>query len=89
MNGFTKISIGCLVYMANTILAIDRVVIRWGMLLVSSMLAGVLFLALRILFLNRNEMIDGERILLSGFINACVGLPLFYLFDKISQSPSE
>ena len=75
--------------MANTILAIDRVVIRWGMLLVSSMLAGGLFLALRILFLDRNEMIDGERILLSGLINACVGLPLFYLFDKISRSPSE
>ena len=89
MNGFTKIAIGCLVYMANTILAIDRVVIRWGMLLVSSMLAGGLFLALRILFLDRNEMIDGERILLSGLINACVGLPLFYLFDKISRSPSE
>jgi rod shape-determining protein MreD len=89
MNGFTKISIGCLAYMANTILAIDRVVTRWGMLFVSSLLAGLLFLLLRILFLNRNEMIDGERILLSGLINACVGLPLFYLFDRISQPANE
>jgi len=85
MNGFTKISIGCLAYMANTFLAIDRVMTRWGMLFISSLLAGLLFLSLRILFLNREEMIDGERILLSGLINACVGLPLFYLFDKISQ----
>jgi rod shape-determining protein MreD len=89
MNGFTKISIGCLAYMANTILAIDRVVTRWGMLFVSSLLAGLLFLLLRILFLNRNEMIDGERILLSGLINACVGLPLFYLFDRVSQPANE
>lgn len=89
MNGFTKISIGCLAYMANTILAIDRVVTRWGMLFVSSLLAGLLFVLLRILFLNRNEIVDGERLLLSGLINACVGLPLFYVFDKLSQPASE
>jgi hypothetical protein len=69
-------------YMVNTILAIDRVVTRWGILFLSSLLAGFTFLVLRILFLNRNEMIDGERILISGLLNACVGLPLFYLFDK-------
>jgi rod shape-determining protein MreD len=89
LNGFTKISVGCLAYMANTFLAIDRVTTRWGMLFISSLLAGVLFPVLRILFLNRNEMFDGERILLSGLINACVGLPLFYIFDKISQSQNE
>jgi len=89
MNGFTKISIGCLAYMVNTILAIDRVVTRWGILFLSSLLAGLLFLVLRILFLNRNEMIDGERILISGLLNACVGLPLFYLFDKITRPAGE
>jgi rod shape-determining protein MreD len=89
LNGFTKISVGCLAYMANTFLAIDRVTTRWGMLFISSLLAGVLFPVLRILFLNRNEMFDGERILLSGLINASVGLPLFYIFDKISQSQNE
>src|SRR5262245_11461478 len=89
LNGFTKISVGCLAYMANTFLAIDRVTTWWGMLLFSSLVAGVLFPVLRILFLNRNEMFDGERMLLSGLINASVGLPLFYLFDKISQSQNE
>jgi len=89
LNGFTKISVGCLAYMANTFLAIDRVTTRWGMLFISSLLAGVLFPVLRILFLNRNEMFDGERILLSGLINASVGLPLFYIFDKVSQSQNE
>jgi rod shape-determining protein MreD len=89
LNGFTKISVGCLAYMANTFLAIDRVTTRWGMLFISSLLAGVLFPVLRILFLNRNEVFDGERILLSGLINASVGLPLFYIFDKISQSQNE
>jgi len=89
LNGFTKIAIGCLAYMTNTIIAIDRVATRWGLLFVSSLLAALLFLLLRVLFLNRNEAIDGERILLSGLINACVGLPLFYIFDKISQPANE
>jgi rod shape-determining protein MreD len=86
LNGFTKISVGCIAYLANTFLAIDRLTTRWGMLFISSLLAGLLFVVLRILFLNRHEIVDGERILLSGLINACVGLPLFYIFDKISQS---
>jgi rod shape-determining protein MreD len=86
LNGFTKISVGSIAYLANTFLAIDRLTTRWGMLFISSLLAGLLFVVLRILFLNRHEIVDGERILLSGLINACVGLPLFYIFDKISQS---
>ncbi len=85
MNGFTKISVGCLAYMANTVIAIDRVATRWGMLFVSSVLAALLFLLLRILFFSRHEIIDGERIMLSALVNACAGLPLFYLFDRISQ----
>jgi rod shape-determining protein MreD len=89
LNGFTKIAVGCLAYMANTIIAIDRVATRWGLLFVSSLLAALLFLLLRVLFLNRNETIDGERILLSALINACAGLPLFYIFDKISQPANE
>jgi len=89
MNGFTKISIGCLAYMANSIFAIDRVVTRLALIFVSSLLAGLLFSALRVLFLNRSEMIWGERILWSGVVNACVGLPLFYLFDRILNSSNE
>lgn len=85
MNGFAKISVGCLAYMANTVLAIDRLATRWGMLFSSSLLAAFLFLLLRILFLNRHEIIDGKRILLSALVNACVGLVLFYLFDRISK----
>ena len=89
LNGFTKIAIGCLAYMANTVIAIDRIATRWGLLFVSSLLAALLFVLLRILFMNRHETIDGERILLSGLINACAGLPLFYVFDKISRPVNE
>ena len=89
MNGFTKISIGCLAYLANSIFAVDRVLTRFGLLFLSSILATLLFLLLRIMFLNRNEVIDGQRLLLSGAVNALVGLPLFYLFDKIVKSPNE
>src|SRR5262245_12802082 len=85
LNGFTKIAVGCLAYMANTVIAIDRVVTRWGLLFVSSLLAALIFLLLRVLFLNRNETLEGERILLSGLVNACAGLPLFYIFDKIGR----
>jgi rod shape-determining protein MreD len=89
MNGLTKISVGCLAYMANSIFAIDRVATRLALIFISSILAALLFSGLRILFLNRNEMILGERILWSGTVNACIGLPLFYLFDKIVQSSVE
>jgi rod shape-determining protein MreD len=89
MNGFTKISIGCLAYMANSIFAIDRVATRLALIFIASILAALLFAALRILFLNRSELILGERIFWSGAVNACVGLPLFYLFDKILHSSNE
>ena len=89
MNGFTKISVGCLAYIANSIFAIDRVATRLALLFLSSILAALLFSGLRILFLNRNEIIPGERILWSGAVNAFVGLPLFYLFDKMVRSANE
>ena len=89
MNGFTKISIGCLAYMANIIFAIDRVATRWAMLFLSSFLASTLFLVLRILFFNRNEMIEAERLFWSGLLNASIGLPLFYLFDRIIRPAGE
>jgi rod shape-determining protein MreD len=89
MNGFTKISIGCLAYMANSIFAIDRIATRLALIFISSLLAALLFSALRVLFLNRSETIWGERILWSAVVNACVGLPLFYLFDKILHSSNE
>ena len=89
INGFTKISIGCLAYMANSIFAIDRVATRLALIFIASILAALLFSALRILFLNRSELILGERILWTGAVNACVGLPLFYLFDKILHSSNE
>ncbi len=89
MNGFTKISIGCLAYLANSIFAIDRVITRLILLFASSLLATVLFLLLRILFLNRNETINGQSLLAVGALNSAVGLPLFYIFDKIIRSPNE
>ena len=89
ISGFTKILIGCLVYMTNAVIAVDRITARWGMLFVASLLGAFLFLGLRIMFLNRNEMIDGTRILLSGLVNASVGLPLFYILDKLFQSTNE
>ncbi len=89
ISGFTKILIGCLAYMTNAVIAVDRVTTRWGMLFIASLLGAFLFLGLRIMFLNRNEMIDGTRILLSGLVNASVGLPLFYIFDKLFQSTNE
>ena|SRR5437870_4908695 len=89
MNGFTKISVGCLAYLANSIFAVDRVTTRFGLLFISSILATLLFLLLRVMFLNRNEAVDGGRLLLSGAVNALVGLPLFYFFDKIVRSRNE
>ncbi len=89
MNGFTKISIGFLAYMANSVFAIDRHTTRWALLFLSSVFAALLYFLLRILFLNRDEMIDGRRLLLSGILNACVGLFLFYLFDRITRSSNE
>jgi rod shape-determining protein MreD len=86
MSGFTKIAVGSLAYMANTIIAIDRIATRWGMLFISSVLAGLLFLLLRVLFLDRHEIIDGARLLLGSLVNACAGLPLFYAFDRISHA---
>jgi rod shape-determining protein MreD len=89
MNGFTKISIGCLAYLANSILAIDRVLTRFALLFVSSILGSLLFVVLKILFLNRGEVIEGRILLISGVLNACAGLVLFYLFDKIVKAPGE
>src|SRR5919109_4405776 len=62
MNGFTKISIGCLAYLANSILAIDRVATRFGLLFISSILGSLLFLVLKILFLNSGEDVEGRRL---------------------------
>jgi rod shape-determining protein MreD len=89
MNGFTKISIGSLAYLANSVLAIDRVPTRFGLLFVSSILGSLLFIVLKILFLNRGEVIEGRALLVSGVLNACAGLVLFYLFDKIIKPPGE
>jgi rod shape-determining protein MreD len=89
MNGFTKISIGFLAYMANSVFAIDRHITRWILLFLSSIFATLLFFLLRILFLNRDEMMDGKRLLVSGVLNACIGLFLFYVFDRISRSARE
>ena len=87
MNGLTKISIGFLVYLANSVFAIDRLVTRWVMLLISSVTASLFFYLLRVLFLNRDEIVDVKLLLVSGLLNACLGLLIFYLFDRIT-SPS-
>ena len=87
MNGLTKISIGFLVYLANSVFAIDRLVTRWVMLLLSSVTASLFFYLLRVLFLNRDDIVDVKLLLVSGLLNACLGLLIFYLFDRIT-SPS-
>ena len=84
MNGLTKISIGFLVYLANSVFAIDRLATRGAMLLLSSVMASLYFSLLRILFLNREEAIDLRLLLVSGLLNACIGLLIFYLFDRIT-----
>ena len=84
MNGLTKISIGFLVYLANSVFAIDRLATRGAMLLLSSVMASLYFSLLRILFLNREEVIDVRLLLASGVLNACIGLFIFYLFDRIT-----
>ena len=84
MNGLTKISIGFLVYLANSVFAIDRLATRGAMLLLSSVMASLYFSLLRILFLNREEAIDLRLLLVSGVLNACIGLFIFYLFDRIT-----
>ena len=85
MNGFTLISIGFLVYLANSVFAIDRLATRWAMLFLSSTIALLLLFLLRILFLNRDEIIDVRVLLLSGVLNACIGLFIFYLLDKVTK----
>jgi rod shape-determining protein MreD len=85
MNGFTIISIGFLVYLANSVFAIDRLTTRWAMLFLSSTIALLLLFLLRVLFLNRDEMIDVRLLLLSGVLNACIGLFIFYLLDRVTK----
>jgi len=89
MNGLTKISIGFLVYLANSVFAIDRLATRWVMLFLSSVTASLFFFLLRILFLNRDENVDVRLLLVSGVLNACIGLLIFYLFDRITQPSYE
>jgi rod shape-determining protein MreD len=83
MHGFTVLSIGFLVYLANSVFAIDRLTTRWAMLFLSSTMALLLSFLLRVLFLNRDEMIDVRLLLLSGVLNACIGLFVFYLLDRM------
>jgi rod shape-determining protein MreD len=85
MNGFTIISIGFLVYLANSVFAIDRLTTRWAMLFLSSTMALLLSFLLRVLFLNRDEMIDVRLLLLSGVLNACIGMFIFYLLDRVTK----
>lgn len=86
MNGLTKVSIGFLVYVANSVFAIDRLATRWAMLFLSSVMASLFFFLLRILFMNRNEAVDMRLLLVSGLLNACIGVLIFFLFDKITRT---
>lgn len=89
VNGFAKISVGFLAYLANAFIAIDRVVTRWVMLFGCSALASVLVLGLRILFLDRTEILDWRRLLISSLLNSCIGLLMFYTLDKLFQKKND
>ena len=89
VNGFAKISVGFVAYLANAFIAVDRVVTRWVMLFGCSLLASLLVLVLRILFLDRSENLDWQRLLWSSLLNACIGLLMFYLLDKLFRAKND
>ncbi len=89
VNGFAKISVGFVAYLANAFFAIDRVITRWVMLFGCSLLASLLVLILRILFLDRTEILDWQRLLWSSLLNACMGLLMFYLLDKLFRAKND
>jgi rod shape-determining protein MreD len=88
LNGLVKISVGSLAYVANTFLAIDTLPTRWLVLFICSSLSALASWALRLMFLSRGEMLDEPLMLLSGLLNATIGLALFYMFDHILK-PAE
>ncbi|MFN8009731.1 MAG: rod shape-determining protein MreD [Terriglobia bacterium] len=89
VNGFAKISVGFVAYLANAFIAVDRVITRWIMLFGCSLLSSLLVLVLRILFLDRTEGLDWQRLLWSSLLNACIGLLMFYLLDKLLRAKNE
>ena len=89
VNGFAKISVGFLAYLANAFIAIDRVVTRWVMLFGCSLLASLLVLVLRILFLDRSEILDWRRLFISSLLNSCIGLLMFYTLDKLFRPKND
>lgn len=89
VNGFAKIFVGFVAYLANAFIAVDRVITRWIMLLGCSLLCSLLVLVLRILFLDRSEILDWQRLLWSSLVNACIGLLMFYLLDKLFRAKND
>ena len=89
MNGFTKISVSFLAYLANSVFAIDRLAARWIMLFLASVVATLMLFLLRVLFLNREEVVDVKQLLTMGLVNACLGLAIFYLFDRMTRDSND
>jgi cell shape-determining protein MreD len=89
MNGLVKLAAIGLTFAANSYFAIDRFNTRWLLLFACSLFSSLALGGLRILFLNRDEMVNGQLVLLSGLLNATLGLLLFFLFDRIIQRESE
>ena len=89
VNGFAKISVGFVAYLANAFIAVDRVVTRWIMLFGCSLLCSLVVLVLRILFLDRSEIFYWQRLLWSSLLNACIGLLMFYLLDKLFRAKND
>ncbi len=87
MNGLVKLSVGALAFFASAYIALDRINTRWGVLFCCASLSALLFWSLRILFLNQSEIFPGQTILLGGLLNATVGLPFFYILDKLLKKP--
>ena len=89
VNGFAKISVGFVAYLANAFIAVDRVVTRWIILFGCSLLCSLVVLVLRILFLDRSEIFYWQRLLWSSLLNACIGLLMFFLLDKLFRAKND
>jgi len=83
LNGFSNIAVCSLVYLSSAVIAVDRFVARLVIFWLSFLLSNLISWMLRIFFLNRYESFPFDQALVGAFICTLIGLPLFYLFDRV------